>query len=364
MRLWRGLRFWLVLLVVWSIPALAGSVIAYIRALQQGPADWKTGAWAQFPFWYLWVPLTALILWLGNRFPIVSPRWRRHLGLHLLVSAAVSLTHLSIGLIFLRAASTPPPVSPYSRQLWTFLATYFEFNMLIYGGVLLAGHAVASYRNSRLAAIRTAQLEAQLAEARLETLRMQLHPHFLFNALHTISALMARDLPAARRMMTRLSDLLRFSLETDTGEEVPLSEEIEFLERYVEIQLARFSDRLDVTFEIDHASQSVMVPRFALQPLVENAIRHGIDRRQDSGGRVVIRSRMMNGRLRLEVEDNGPGLAADEPAAREGVGLRSTRARLEHLYGAESRFTLGGAPEGGALALIEIPARREPGEQA
>jgi LytS/YehU family sensor histidine kinase len=203
--------------------------------------------------------------------------------------------------------------------------------------------------------VRAAQLEAQLAEARLDALRMQLHPHFLFNTLHAISALMARDVPAARRMMTRLSDLLRFSLEQEVTDEVPLAEELDFLDRYVEIQRARFPDRLHVEMDVEPDAQAALVPRFMLQPLVENAIRHGIDRRP-GGGRVVVRARVNDHRLKIEVEDNGPGFPSGADY-REGVGLRSTRARLEHLYGGGGELDLAAAPGGGALVRVVIPVR-------
>jgi two-component system LytT family sensor kinase len=162
--------------------------------------------------------------------------------------------------------------------------------------------------------------------------------------------------PAARRMMARLSDLLRFSLEQDGSDEVPLAEELDFLDRYVDIQRARFPDRLQVEIDVDPSVESALVPRFLLQPLVENAIRHGADRRPE-GGRVVVRAGLRDHRLRLEVEDNGPGFPVSPNGLREGVGLRSTRARIEHLYRGAGRLDLVAAASGGALVRVEIPAR-------
>ncbi len=355
---WRSARSWLLLVAVWTVPGLAAAVIHYIRSLDSDYASWAVSLRLQLLFWYLWVPVTPVALWLGQRFsPFEAGRRVRNIALHAVFAVLVSFTQLATGLLVFRTLSAEPPSMPYFSSLLFFLANYFEFDMVIYAGVVVAGQALDYYRRSRRDALRNALLEAQLAEARLEAIRMQLHPHFLFNTLHTISALMARDVPAARRMMTQLSDLLRFSLEQEGGDEVPLAEEIAFLERYVEIQRARFPDRLQVDLDVEPSAERVMVPRFLLQPLVENAIRHGVDRRPRPG-RVVVRAREADYRLRIEVEDNGPGFPDAHDLSREGVGLRSTRARIEHLYGPDGRLDLGAAPGGGALVRVEIPVRR------
>jgi signal transduction histidine kinase len=356
--LWRRTRIWILLIALWTIPALAATVIHYIRSLDSEYASWAVSLRLQLLFWYLWVPITPVALWLGRRFsPFEAGHRGRNIALHAVVAAIVSFAQLSVGLLIFRTLSPDPSPLPYVRSLLFFLANYFEFDMLIYAGVVVAGLALDYYRRSRRDAVRAAQLEAQLAEARLEALRIQLHPHFLFNTLHAISALMARDVPAARRMMARLSDLLRFSLDQEIGDEVTLGEELDFLDRYIEIQRARFPDRLQVDMDVDPAAQSVLVPRFVLQPLVENAIRHGTDRRP-GGGRVVVRANLDNGRLVLDVEDNGPGFPSPLESVREGVGLRGTRARIEHLYRETGRLEVGDPGGGGARVRIEIPARR------
>jgi LytS/YehU family sensor histidine kinase len=158
-------------------------------------------------------------------------------------------------------------------------------------------------------------------------------------------------------MMTRLSDLLRFSLDEEVSDEVPLAEELDFLDRYVEIQKARFPDWLEVELDVDPAAELTLVPRFVLQPLVENAIRHGT-RLRAAGGRIVVRAQLRDGRIRLEVEDDGPGFPAGE-SLREGVGLRSTRARIEHLYDSAGLMHLVNRSEGGARVRLEFPARTE-----
>jgi signal transduction histidine kinase len=355
---WRYARLGLLFAALWTIPGLAAAVIHYLRSLDSQYASWAVSLRLQLLFWYLWVPITPLALWLGRRFsPFEAGHRVRNIALHAVVAAMVSFTQLAVGLLIFRSLSPDPSPLPYARALLFFLANYFEFDMVIYAGVVVAGQAFDYYRRSRFDAVRAAQLEAQLAEARLESLRMQLHPHFLFNTLHAISALMAKDVPAARRMMARLSDLLRFSLEQDGSDEVPLAEELDFLGRYVEIQRARFPDRLQVEIDVDPSAESALVPRFLLQPLVENAIRHGADRRPE-GGRVVVRAGLRDHRLRVEVEDNGPGFPVSPNGFREGVGLRSTRARIEHLYRDGGRLDLVAATGGGALVRVEIPVRR------
>jgi signal transduction histidine kinase len=357
-RPWRHVRTWLLLVAIWTVPGLVATLIHYIRSLEYDWASWGLSLRLQLLFWYLWVPLTPLALWLGRRFsPFEAGRLARNIALHVVFAAAISLVQLSLGLLVFRQFSPEPPQSPYVEALLFFLANYFEFDMVIYCGVVVAGQAIDYYRRSRRDAVRAAQLEAQLAEARLEALRMQLHPHFLFNTLHAISALMTKDVPAARRMMTRLSDLLRFSLDEEVSDEVPLAEELDFLDRYVEIQKARFPDWLEVELDVDPAAELTLVPRFVLQPLVENAIRHGT-RLRAAGGRIVVRAQLRDGRIRLEVEDDGPGFPAGE-SLREGVGLRSTRARIEHLYDSAGLMHLVNRSEGGARVRLEFPARTE-----
>jgi len=215
--------------------------------------------------------------------------------------------------------------------------------------------AIEYYRQFRLRELKASQLEAQLAVAQLEVLKMQLQPHFLFNTLHAISALMYRDVGSADRMVTRLSDFLRLTLDSAGVQEVTLKREMEYLDKYLEIEQVRFGDRLEVRRAIDPATLDLLVPNLVLQPLVENAVRHGIAPRA-SGGRIEVTSRVHEGTLTIEVLDDGPGAGA----IREGVGLSNTRARLEQLYGADARLEIGNAPAGGFSARLTLPARTEP----
>jgi two-component system LytT family sensor kinase len=185
---------------------------------------------------------------------------------------------------------------------------------------------------------------------------MQLEPHFLFNTLHAISALMYRDVEGADRMITRLSDFLRLTLDSAGQQEVTLMREMEYLDKYLEIEQVRFGDRLEVRRSIAPGTLDLMVPNLALQPLVENAVRHGIAPRAE-GGRIEVVARVDGGSLVVEVSDSGPGAAG---AIREGLGISNTRARLEQLYGAAFRLELGNAPAGGFRARMRIPAHSEP----
>jgi LytS/YehU family sensor histidine kinase len=198
---------------------------------------------------------------------------------------------------------------------------------------------------------RAEALEAQLTEARLEALRRQLNPHFLFNTLHAVSTLVDRDPAGVRRMIARLSELLRHVLDEEAPQEVPLSDELDFLDDYLEIQSIRFQGALDTCLDVPPALHDARVPHLILQPVVENAIKHGASQVRGVG-RIELRARRDDDRLVLTVTDNGPGLPPDQE---EGVGLRNVRARLEALYGVEQAVRLTSAPEGGTRATLELP---------
>jgi LytS/YehU family sensor histidine kinase len=234
---------------------------------------------------------------------------------------------------------------------------YFEFELLIYVAILVAGFAYDYYQRVREGEFRETVLEAQLAQSRLRALKMQLQPHFLFNTLHAVSSLMGEDVKAARRMLARLGELLRLTLDTESVEEVPLRQELEFLERYLDIERERFSDRLEVDFEIDEETLDALVPYFILQPLVENAVRHGIGT-CDESGRIVVAASRSNSNLQLRVTDTGPGFPVGADShQREGVGLSNTRARLEHMYGAQHDFEISSDPGEGCSVALSVPFR-------
>ena len=235
----------------------------------------------------------------------------------------------------------------------------FDWEMMTYWAVVGASHAYDFHRESQAQKLTAAQLQTRLAEASLQSLQRQLHPHFLFNTLHTISALIHRDPEAADAMLGQLSDLLRLTLDRIGTQEVPLKEELDFVQKYVEIERTRFGDRLQVEFDIAPDTLDAAVPNMLLQPLVENAIRHGIARKV-GGGRVEITARREDGELCLVVRDTGPGLAEAKPGLSKGVGLANTRSRLEHLFGERHSLDFSEPPGGGLAVKIVIPFTLDP----
>ncbi len=315
---------------------------------------------------WIWVAFTPLIFGLSSRFsPERSSRWFMRvlllLGIGLVISVTVyALIEISRDLIL------PPPAEVLIRRrgpppLWVpfeGLGRYRFLNQfLVYLSILAAGFAreyflrdQARTREAIALEARAATLQAQLADARMAALRMQLNPHFLFNTLHAVSALVERDPAGVRRMIARLSDLLRHTLDT-ARDEIPLRQELAFLERYLEIMEIRFQGRLQVTRDIDEAALDALVPSFVLQPIVENALEHGAARASGEG-RIGIAAHRDGERLMLTVRDNGPGPGA---GAHSGVGLANTRARLAQLYANDAEVRLITAPDGGGLAELDLP---------
>jgi sensor histidine kinase YesM len=232
-----------------------------------------------------------------------------------------------------------------------------HIELLIYWAIVGATHAFAYYALYRERDLRASELEAQLANAQLQALRAQLQPHFLFNTLHGIAGLVRTQRnETAVEMIAGLSDLLRLALENAGRHEVPLGEEMEFVERYLALQRMRFSDRLDVELDVEPAALSALVPNLILQPLVENAIRHGVAR-SASAGRVEVHACRDEGMLRVEVLDDGPGPGAARPSGRGGLGLTNTRERLAKLYGDAFAFDVREREAGGTAAILRIPLR-------
>lgn len=301
--------------------------------------------------WYLWAALAPIIAWLAFRHPIERGRSVRAVTIHVLAGAAVAMAKVALDNWVGRPLSGLDP-GDFGRQVWM----SFHPNLMTYGVIVGLVHAVHFYRRFRERELRATQLEARLARTRLQVLRMQLQPHFLFNTLHAIGTLMHRDVDAAERMLARLSDLLRITIEDWGAHEVPLKAELEFLERYLEIERTRFADRLTVSMDIDPSALDLAVPRLILQPIVENAIRHGIAPRAGPG-RIEISAERSNGLLHLSVRDDGIGLARTVDDS-EGLGLANTRARLEELYGSGNLLAITDRPEGGVEVRLTIPGSK------
>ena len=310
---------------------------------------------------YLWAALTPPIFWLSSRFALDARPWLRRMLLLLVVGLLVALTvdHVTT-FLRLHAMVThhqPHPVPDHGPRLGG-IELWFLNDLIVYLAVLAAGFAREYFIRYRGRVEETVRLQAQadrlhaqLAQARLDALRTQLDPHFLFNTLNAVSALVERDPRGVRRMISLLGELLRHTLEGAREQEVPLAQEMRVVERYLEIMQIRFEGRLELAVHTSPAVAEALVPSLVLQPLVENALRHGIDRTTGTG-RVQITAAEQDGRVVLRVRDHGPGLS---PAATEGVGVRNTRARLEQLYGDAQSFTLRPAEGGGTVAEVTLP---------
>ncbi len=308
--------------------------------------------------WTIWGLLLPPIWGLSRRFPWDRDQLASWIPIHLAGGLLTSI--LFIVLLELKedllavVLGSAVPRSGVSDYLYG----GFELFLLPYFAVVAFVHALGTYQRFRGRALHTSRLETQLAQAHLEMLKMQLRPHFLFNTLNAISALMRRDVEAADRMIVLLSDLLRMSLDQDDRHQVTLQDELDFLNRYLAIEQIRFRDRLQVEIDVDPACMPAQVPRLILQPLVENSIRHGIAMRS-AAGRIAVRGRRKGHRLHLEVWDDGPGLP-EGTVLQEGVGLANTKARLEQIYGPEHRFELRNAVSGGLEVHLEIPFEEQP----
>ncbi|HYY93688.1 MAG TPA: histidine kinase [Pyrinomonadaceae bacterium] len=335
---------------VWTLVGLffASQVYVYFARTEKAVGLLRSVVW-QLLAAYVFAVSTPLVLWLARRFPIGRSNWRRTLGLHLLAGTAFAVVwavcHITIDSLF---SGEPRLVSPSNLARNVFLM--LDKELLVYWIVVLTSHASVYYQRYREGELRASQ-------AQLQALKMQLHPHFLFNALHAISALVHTNPEAADKMIARLGDFLRLTLDSSSAQEVPLRRELEFLNCYLEIERVRFNDRLTTSVEVDPRVLDCRVPNLILQPLVENAIRHGVSQRT-APGHVRVRAERNGDALRLEVSDNGAGLSQHSPAPRAtkgGVGLSNTRARLQQLYGSDYRFELTADPRGGAVATLEIP---------
>lgn len=341
----------------WTLIGLSFASQVYLSSLKAGGSvTWRQAMMWSLGDWYVFALLSAPAAWLARRYHFERDNWRRQLPVHLAggVLFALLCMVLRTGLaLWQEAPLAEGPVS-FAVGFKLLLVKTWHINLLIYWAILSVVHAFEYYRKFQERELRASALERRLAEARLQALQMQLNPHFLFNALHSISALMHRDVEQADRMLTRLGDLLRHALDNSDEQEVPLRRELEFLREYLEIEQTRFGERLTVEFDIPEATLDASVPNLVLQPLVENAIKHGIEPRARPG-RVRISARQEGRQLILEVRDNGAGAP---PGAEDGIGLANTRARLEHLYGAACRFEPGNLAEGGFASRVTIPWRR------
>jgi len=348
---------WCFFFCVWTLLGASFALSTYLRALQDNiQISWKRILSGYLADFYLWGLLSPLIVLLARRFEL-----RKHFPRNLLIHLAASV--ILSGLV-LSAAS--PLVwylgyvnldrNPTLAILWrnnAFSAYYFHQGLTIYWTTLVVAHALYYYRGLREREAQTAILTAQLAQAQLQALKMQIHPHFLFNTLNSIAALLHKDVEAADRMIAKLGDFLRLTLKRSDAQIVDFEQELEFLKCYLDIEHIRFQDRLTVEMDIDPHALTAMIPNLILQPIVENAVRHGVARQTDPG-HISIRARRQGARLIMRVEDNGPGLKPSSNGS--GIGLSNTRARLEQFYGSDFSFQIANSAGRGATVTLDVPA--------
>jgi signal transduction histidine kinase len=351
---------WILLFLFWTVVGLGFAGQLYLSRPDIG---WGFALSRALGDWYVFAVLSVPTLWVARHFPFAAHRWQAALVVHLISGALFSLSWMTLraALELWRTRNEMDPVT-FSAAFNQALGATFIWNFLIYWGIVIGQHAFAYYQKFHEREVQSAELETRLTQARLQALQMQLNPHFLFNTLNAISSLMHKDVEEADRMIVHLSDLLRYALESTEAQKVPLRQELDFLDRYLQIQQARFGDRLAVRREIAAETLDALVPNLVLQPLVENAIEHGIAPHARAG-EIVLRARRSDGRLELEVQDNGGGLPADQPLV-DGIGLSNTRARLLQLYGPAQELHLANGGGGGLVVRISIPwqADAKPGD--
>ena len=312
--------------------------------------------------WYLWAIFSLVIIRVTRVVGFERKHWPWNILIHLGLAVVICGLEIFLDAVAFRITETwlfPEMVQPSATIMRTyvfFLKQMGHTALIIYFLIALASYAVNYYRQYRGAELASARIQAQLAEAQLESLKSRLQPHFLFNSLNSISALIHSGPEAADRMTARLSELLRTSIENAGVQEVSLRDELEFLNRYLDIQKIRFEHRLDARFSIDSTVLDMAVPNQLLQPLVENSIHHGVSK-LTRPVTVEIIAFPNGGQLCLAVKDNGPGLSIGKDSANTGFGLRSTRERLRQMYGVNHFFGIASDPAGGVEISMRIPLK-------
>jgi signal transduction histidine kinase len=344
-------------IAIWTLLGLREAVQVYF--FPDSPAftlSWPRALAVGLGLWYTWGLLWLLVFPLIRRFPLGQHHWFGRLALYMAACvgfAAIKLV-LDYPVVKLFLCPTPEKLT-FPLFLKMAFADQFLRYILYYWAMIGVGHALNYYSKFRDGELRSAQLEIGLARARLSLLKTQLQPHFLFNTLNAISALVHTDAETADRMLARLGDLLRLALEDFGVQEAPLARELEVLRSYLDIEQTRLGDRLTVCWNVGPDTTDALVPTFLLQPIVENAIHHGIAPRAEPG-RIEIGAWRHDGMLHLHVRDDGPGLRAGVRKG-GGVGLANTRARLLHLYGAAQWLEAGNDPRGGCVIKVALPFR-------
>ncbi len=346
----------------WILLAFLFSGVSYFSTAQGAraqPFEWKKFFLSQTII-YSWALLSPLIVLFARRFRFEQRNWWRLLPAHFIAALVFLLLHTAIHVIFVKIADPAwvPPSGDFLVAILRLTIIRWAADLPMYCFLLSSIYVVDFYRHFQAEKLKSSELKAALATSQLNALKMQIHPHFLFNTLNSISALMHEDVKAADKMVARLGDFLRMTLENSGEREVSLKQEMDFVGRYLEIESVRFQDRLVVKMNIDPETLAARVPNLILQPIVENAIKHGISR-QTNVGSLIISSKRHGDRLQIRVEDSGPGLQPSNGNGKGsktgGIGFANTRARLAHLYAENYRFEIKNAVPHGVIVTLEIP---------
>jgi signal transduction histidine kinase len=335
-----------------ALTVLSGLTAVHLWVVyrERMPISWLEAILSGFATWYPWLILGPGVFALARRFTFEPGRLGVALAVHLPAALVFGVVHGGIRALVGPFVDLSHPIPAQRIIVGQLLLAFLSYWIFVF--LCQAWHNYVRYREREL---RSSRLESQLAQAQLEMLRMQLHPHFLFNTLHAVSTLLHRDPDAADEMLSQLSDLLRMTLENFGLQEVSLREELEFVRRYLDIQQMRFQDRLRVTIDVPAETLDARVPNQVLQPMVENAIHHGLEAHTGSG-LIEIRARGRASMLQLTVRDDGPGLRANWQAAQQGgIGVSNTRARLKQLYGSLASLDLANHHQGGTVVTLLIP---------
>lgn len=338
---------------IWTVVALVQYLQGIVTLSLEGNEIDLFRMALDYAAWYSWALATPLILFFARVFPLDGKTRSRNLFIHFGLSICISIC-----MVFLYAGWCRwMNLLTETEEAQLFVQYSYVIDMLVYFAILGIREAILYSDKILKGELHSARLKANLVQAQLQALKMQLHPHFLFNTLNSLSELMHEDAPSAEVMLDRLKDFLKMTMEADGAQEIPLEKELEFLRDYLAIQQMRFQDRLEVDFQIDPGTVSYRVPNLILQPIVENAIRHGIASRPEAG-KIEIRTSHEKGNLCLRIMDDGPGMSENSIESipvREGVGLSNTRARLAQLYGESHSFDMTNGPLGGLLVTVQIP---------
>jgi two-component system, LytTR family, sensor kinase len=348
----------------WTLVSIIFAGISYAAAIGENNKEFGfiSALRLNLVQFYVWAILAPLVFRFSRRFPIeLRPLTVRNLLLYFPALVSFAGIHQLLHLAVLWSI-TPQWRHKYPALMDCYRAYFalgFYINLIIALLIVIAVHALLYYQNFRASELAQSSLKTQLAQAQLKALKMQLHPHFLFNTLHSISSLVLEDPPKANSMIARLGDFLRLTVDNSEQQLVTLKEETEFLRCYLDIEQVRFGDRLTVAFDLEPQTLSAEVPHLILQPVVENAIQHAIAPRA-ARGHINIEAKHLNGLLRVAISDNGPGISSNAKLpGKKCVGLSNVRTRLQQTYGSDFRFELMNANHGGLTVVMEIPFRRE-----